>query len=720
MKFVKGAAVAAALELASARTLEANPLQKVVSLLTGMKEQVESEAEADKEAYEKYQCWCETNKGVKDAAVEEAAAKITELEAFLEESTGLEGTLRTGIASLEASIAEDQDSLQKATALREEENAEYTTAEKDSKECIAGLREAVAVLSKVQLLQKKGHKANSAEMKPLLMQLNDVMERGIGNGRYGSQFKAVMQQDLWDFMGTYGGNKGGLRGLSALSSGSNVVAGGAQPTGAAAGAKSYNSASGEIFGILSTMKEEFETDLASSMKAEHMALVAFQHLKAAKTGEITAASTQKDQKEKSLADLLVKVAQAKEDVVTTREALGADQQFLLDLADNCKESVDTYAERSEMRSQEIKAIGEAIGILTTDDARDTFGKTISFLQTSSVTDRETKKAVSDSSVAKNKAITAAMQRILKSAKKHNNWVLASLAVHVRLDKFTKVLEAMDKMTAELKEQQKAEYEKKDFCEKEIDATEDSLKVKGQEKEDLEAAKLNLENTVAKLSDEIETLKGEYKDMQVSLKRAGEDRKAENGIFQQAISDQRATISILNKALARLKQFYQPALVQQKQEPEESKPGQSVGPPPPKAKEYSKSGGSGGVLQVLEKIISDCSSEEAALITEEEHSQKAYEAVVKDLNEGITANEEATTQKTQEVEAASGQKSETEGSLLANGEEITKLDHMLKGRHTECDWLLQYFDVRQQARQEEIDSIAEAKAILSGADFGSAA
>merc|ERR1719163_48331 len=109
------------------------------------------------------------------------------------------------------------------------------------------------------------------------------------------------------------------------------------------------------------------------------------------------------------------------------------------------------------------------------------------------------------------------------------------------------------MTAELKAQQKAEFEKKESCEKELDSTEDSLKVKSQEKVDLEAVKLNLENTIEKLNTEIETLKGEYKDMQVSLKRAGEDRKAENAIFQQAISDQRATISILNKALARLKQ-----------------------------------------------------------------------------------------------------------------------------------------------------------------------
>lgn len=35
----------------------------------------------------------------------------------------------------------------------------------------------------------------------------------------------------------------------------------------------------------------------------------------------------------------------------------------------------------------------------------------------------------------------------------------------------------------------------------------------------------------------------------------------------------------------------------------------------------------------------------------------------------------------------------------------------------CDFLLKYYDVRQKSRAEEMDAIGEAKAILSGSDFG---
>merc|ERR1719247_2074056 len=41
---------------------------------------------------------------------------------------------------------------------------------------------------------------------------------------------------------------------------------------------------------------------------------------------------------------------------------------------------------------------------------------------------------------------------------------------------------------------------------------------------------------------------------------------------------------------------------------------------------------------------------------------------------------------------------------------------IQSLHNECDWLLQYFDVRKEARTSEIDALGKAKAVLSGADF----
>merc|ERR1719199_447572 len=120
-----------------------------------------------------------------------------------------------------------------------------------------------------------------------------------------------------------------------------------------------------------------------------------------------------------------------------------------------------------------------------------------------------------------------MQRIVEVARRHKNWQLASLAVSVKLDAFTKVKAAMDKMLAELKVQQQAEYDKNEACKQELDATEDKITVAENTKADLDDTHKDLSNTLAKLADQIAKLKADVAENEVSLKQAGEQRKAEN-------------------------------------------------------------------------------------------------------------------------------------------------------------------------------------------------
>merc|ERR1719498_2187111 len=127
---------------------------------------------------------------------------------------------------------------------------------------------------------------------------------------------------------------------------------------------------------------------------------------------------------------------------------------------------------------------------------------------------------------------------------NQDFSLAALALRSRLDSFAKVKEMMDKMLEELKAQQKAEYEKWEHCKKEIDQTEDTIKEKKREKSLLEDKKLGLENSIETLKADIESLSSDIAEMEVSLKSAGEDRKAENQLFQAAVADQRATVQIL--------------------------------------------------------------------------------------------------------------------------------------------------------------------------------
>merc|ERR1711957_242328 len=58
---------------------------------------------------------------------------------------------------------------------------------------------------------------------------------------------------------------------------------------------------------------------------------------------------------------------------------------------------------------------------------------------------------------------------------------------------------------------------------------------------------------------------------------------------------------------------------------------------------------------------------------------------------------------------------TEGKA-SSGKELMATEGYISSLHAECDWLLKYFDMRKEARANEIDALEKAKAVLSGADF----
>merc|ERR1712046_157820 len=53
---------------------------------------------------------------------------------------------------------------------------------------------------------------------------------------------------------------------------------------------------------------------------------------------------------------------------------------------------------------------------------------------------------------------------------------------------------------------------------------------------------------------------------------------------------------------------------------------------------------------------------------------------------------------------------------ATVKELMAVEEYISQLHAECDWLIQYFDVRKEARTGEIDALGKAKAVLNGADF----
>jgi len=216
-----------------------------------------------------------------------------------------------------------------------------------------------------------------------------------------------------------------------------------------------------------------------------------------------------------------------------------------------------------------------------------------------------------------------------------------------------------------------------------------------------------------LSEALEATKGEITEMQVQLKRAGEDREKQNKEFQMTVADQRATQKLLGAALKILKGFYEKkakaAAMMQTDEP--------AGPAPPSGFDsYKNNEASGGVMGMIQQIINDAIAMEKEAVRDEEDGQKAYEAYVKNSNVSIQTKSKEIVNKSEEkskAEAESVSTKEQRDSILTELEQMSNENAQL---HQSCDFITKNFEVRQTARDEEVEALKQAKAILSGSKF----
>merc|ERR1719161_2587667 len=299
---------------------------------------------------------------------------------------------------------------------------------------------------------------------------------------------------------------------------------------------------------------------------------------------------------------------------------------------------------------------------------------------------------------------------------------------VHLDAFTKVIAEIDKMTAELKQQQKDEVEQRDYCIAELNKNNLTMEAAYDTQANLMQKIADLESTIEQLTKDIEAKTQEIADMQTQMKRASEDREGENADFQQTAMDQRMTQMILTKALDRMKQVYallqQRALAHLRAIAQHEAPGAphiqtsatdtDPGNGPARFTKYEKNAGGGKVVAMIEGIINDSKALEADAIAAEQDAQTAYENFMKESNDSITKLSEAISNMTSNKAKAEEDLSMAKSDLDSTNKELEGLHQTQTDLHGSCDYLLKNFEVRQAARQNELDGLAEAKAILSGA------
>merc|ERR1719224_133505 len=339
------------------------PIMKVVRMLEDMKEELNKELEDDKAVQELLECWCTTGVKEKEKAIQLAESRIAELEAALGEALAKINELKAKRKATQEEQYADQKALDESEEMRMKENKAFHETEGDLLQAIDATENAITMLSK--------HNAGLAQIKAVAQSLQTarvtelmVHSKGLDAGKAAA---------LKDFI-----------------SETNQATGFMQIPGM----QSYAPQSGQIFGILKQMKEDFDVDLAAEQASEKKAVEEFTALKESKMSEIDTAKATIVQYDQDLAELGEQNAEAMKELEDTQEQLALDQTFLATLEKKCAGSDEKFEARVKARLAEIAAVEDTIEILNSDTSFEAFDKGgNSFLQVDSEDKNKRNRAV---------------------------------------------------------------------------------------------------------------------------------------------------------------------------------------------------------------------------------------------------------------------------------------------------------------------------------------
>jgi hypothetical protein len=690
-----------AAEQREAITAAQNPVRRVVSMLQMMQTKVEEEGEKEEELYKKFMCYCKTGSFTLGDSIGASETKIPAVGAEIAAGEAEQTKLKEEIKTAQTDRAAAKENMAEATAIREKEAATFAALKAQLESYISAIKAAVAALEK--------------GMAGAFLQTGaaDVLKR-----------LAVEKQEFVDEVAR--------KEILAFLSGS------------------YAPKSGQITGILKEMGDTMAADLADATAVEEAAIKVYEELMAAKTKEVAALTAAIETKIERSGSLAVELVQMKNDLSETEAALIEDKKFFADLDKSCATKTAEWEERSKTRSEELVALADTIKVLNDDDALDLFKSTLPSPSASFVQVDISAKAMRAKALA---LVRQAAQ--VPGGHRTQLQLLALTLAGKKAGGFEKVIAMVDDMVKLLKDEQVDDDSKKEYCLMTFDFSDDKKKGLERKLSDANTAIATEEDGIATLTEEIAALTADIAALDKAVAEATEQRKEENKLFQEMIASDSAASELLGIAKNRLNQFYNPKLYKAAPKVELSAedrifvseggtppPTEATGiagtgvtvlaqvsahslvqssdapaPPPETWNAYAKkSDESTGVIAMIDLLIKDLDKEMAEGKTTEKDAQADYEEMMKDSAEKRVMDTKALADKgaskaglEADLEASKSEKKATTKELAATLEYIASL-------HSECDWLLQYFETRKEARSGEVDSLVKAKAVLSGADY----
>merc|ERR1719515_229503 len=286
-----------------------------------------------------------------------------------------------------------------------------------------------------------------------------------------------------------------------------------------------------------------------------------------------------------------------------------------------------------------------------------------------------------------------------------------------------------------------------MCDKDFAESADSKKATEEAIAASEASIAEMSEESAGLASEIATLQDEIKALDKAVAEATEDRKEEHADFTTYSSQSNAATQLIEKAKNRMVKFYRPNLYKEAPKREltdEEKiyassgrsdmiatdapqmiagttqtvyvQMQAVPPPPPDTwgAYEKKEGKSNGVMALMDMLLKELKDESTEATHEEETAQKDYERLMADSQTSRADKADSITSKEAAKADLDVNTENAKEKLTSQQAELMNTDQYIATLHGECDFIVGNYDLRKAARENEVESLKNAKAVLSGA------
>lgn len=301
------------------------PVEKVISLLEGLKADIEKDAKAEATTYGKFACFCKDTTKAKSKSVTDGQDRIDSLSAAIADNTATKVADETKEQNLKKAKESLSADLEENIARCAKEKAEYEALAADLNKALTSLNSAIkAMADKKEAIGK----VKAAALLEVHSGIQETLE-------------------LADAMGLIAAPK--QKAVSALLQQSAP--------------EEYEYHSSDIVALLKSLKTDFTKEKETLDTEFGKTEKSCTDLKKSLAGKIETNGKETESVNGKIEKLGTDIADARGNLVEAQSLMKDDEQYLKDLTTRCETSANEFDQRSSMRGGEIEAISTALKVL---------------------------------------------------------------------------------------------------------------------------------------------------------------------------------------------------------------------------------------------------------------------------------------------------------------------------------------------------------------------